>query len=421
LLERFVMWKPVLGGPLAQQAREAIRDVATCVANTPEAVAPADRTLFWAYATSLVDEPFAHAAYDAALDDVIATLRVGVPAPSLYDGGLAGIGFTLSHVLDGGAEDVLEVIDEALLGVLRGDWDGSLDLAQGAVGLGVYFLERLRHQPTAMLAADGLDRVIALLDRTAHRSDRGATWLTTREVMPESYRTRYPDGFHDCGVAHGVPGMIAFLERAARRANDVRAAVLCAEASSWLWAQRHAPHPEGRFPSMVPPLTDEQFLRFSRLGTDPGIEPRRTRAAWCYGDPGVAAATWRACPTLARETARSCAQRDPVTTGVRDPGLCHGAAGLAHLENRFYQATGDTVHADAARAWFERTLAMRRGPEAGGFAAWRGADDDGNESWVGSLGLLDGAIGVALSLCAAVTETAPSWDRLLLCELDSST
>jgi hypothetical protein len=33
-----------------------------------------------------------------------------------------------------------------------------------------------------------------------------------------------------------------------------------------------------------------------------------------------------------------------------------------------------------------------------------------------SLSLLEGAIGVALSLCSAISPTAPSWDRLLLCE-----
>ena len=131
------MWKPVLEGELAASATRAIREVAVAVAAAPPtAVDPADRTLFWAYATSLIDEPFAHAAYDASLDDVIATLRAGVAAPSLYDGGLAGIGFTLAHVLDGGAEDVLEVIDEALIGVLAVEhWDGSYDLAQGLVGL----------------------------------------------------------------------------------------------------------------------------------------------------------------------------------------------------------------------------------------------------------------------------------------------
>ncbi|MBA2545158.1 MAG: lanthionine synthetase C family protein, partial [Deltaproteobacteria bacterium] len=398
-----IMWKPVLEGQLANDAAQAVRDVAVAVAATPEAVAPADRTLFWAYATSMVDEPFAHAAYDAALDDVIATLRTGVPTPSLYDGGLAGIGFTLSHVLDGGAEDVLQVIDEALIGVLAVDrWNDSLDLAQGVVGLGVYFLERLHNNPQASLPRDGLTHVVHHLEQAAHRSDRGTTWLTTLEVMPEPYRARYPEGFHDCGVAHGVPGMIGFLARAARVTNDPQAAALCVDATQWLARQRRsqdelAGNATGRFPSMVPPLSPGDYRRFSRLGTDPGIRPSReaSRAAWCYGDPGIAAATWSACPDLARETALDCAVREASTTGVRDTGLCHGATGLAHLSNRFYQATGDAAHAEAARSWFARALDMKSElPAAGGFASWRGADADGNDTWVASLGLLEGAIGV---------------------------
>ncbi len=417
------MWKPVLEGHDAQAALDAIRAVAVDVAATSEAVDAADRTLFWAYATSLVDEPFAHAAYDASLDDVIASLRTGVALPCLYDGGLAGIGFTLAHVLDGGAEDVLEVIDEALIGVLAERWTGSLDLAQGIVGLGVYFLERLHHNGNAALAADGLDRVVRLLDRTAWKTDLGTTWLTTTDVMPESYRARYANGYHDCGVAHGVPGMIGFLARTARQTGDDRAFGLSIDAGRWLASQRRSAHNQGRFPTMVAPLSPDDFARFSRLGTNPGIEmttaiQRRSRAAWCYGDPGIAAATWEACPQLARETAAECAVRDPATTGVCDTGLCHGAAGLAHLSNRFYQATGDAAHGDAARAWYRRTLAMRSSTVdgAGGFASYRGEDAGGRESYVPSLSLLEGAIGVALSLCSAISPTAPSWDRLLLCE-----
>lgn len=419
------MWKPLLEGQDARDAAVAIRAVAEAVAATPEAVEPADRTLFWAYATSLVDEPFAHAAYDSSLDDVIALLRTGVAVPSLYDGGLAGIGFTLAHVLDGGAEDILEVIDEALIGTLAQRWTGPLDLAQGVVGLGVYFLERLHHNANAALAADGLDRVVRLLERTSLRTDSGATWLTSLEAMPESYRPRYPNGLHDCGVAHGVPGMIGFLARVARSTGDDRAFALSTDAARWLAAQQLAPHASGRFPSIIPPaLSADEFEQFSRLGTNPGIanieeheSKQRARAAWCYGDPGLAAAIWEACPQLARDTAADCSHRDPALTGVRDSGLCHGSTGLAHLSNRFYQATGETSHADAARAWYRAALASRTADvDAGGFSQFRGVDDAGAERWVPSLGLLEGAIGVALSLCAAITPTAPSWDRLLLCE-----
>ena len=80
---------------------------------------------------------------------------------------------------------------------------------------------------------------------------------------------------------------------------------------------------------------------------------------------------------------------------MRDANLCHGAVGLAHLYNRFYQASGEPVLRDAARAWFARTLAMPRAAQ---------------------IDLLDGAIGVGLALYAAISTTEPGWDRILLCE-----
>src|SRR5207249_5401263 len=93
-------------------------------------------------------------------------------------------------------------------------------------------------------------------------------------------------------------------------------------------------------------------------------------------------------------------------------GLCHGAVGLAHLCNRFYQASGDAAFAEAARTWFARTLAMRRPEGVGGFPAWRG--DDGYKPIAN---LLEGATGVGLALAGAIAPTEPSWDRLLLCEV----
>ena len=66
-------WSPILEGELAAKASLAIRNIAVATAAAPTAD-PADRTLFWAYATNLIDEPWAHTAYASAFDDVIASL-----------------------------------------------------------------------------------------------------------------------------------------------------------------------------------------------------------------------------------------------------------------------------------------------------------------------------------------------------------
>jgi hypothetical protein len=112
--------------------------------------------------------------------------------------------------------------------------------------------------------------------------------------------------------------------------------------------------------------------------------------------------------------ARRAAERPYAEAGIRDAALCHGCAGLGHLFNRMSQATGEPELAEAARAWFERTLAMRRpGRGIGGYEAWQ-ADSAGNPAWSADPGLLTGATGIALALLAATTPIEPAWDRMLL-------
>jgi hypothetical protein len=242
----------------------------------------------------------------------------------------------------------------------------------------VYFLER----GDAPIARDGLALVVRRLAAAAVRTDEGTTWLTTPAMLPSDYAAAWPEGFYDCGVAHGTPGVLALL------AHVPEARPLCAEAIRWVLAQRQ---PDGRFPTRVAPA-----------------RPRdRARAAWCYGEPGIATALWSASARLgtpaahAREIALDAARREAASCGVRDAKLCHGAAGLAHLFNRLYQASGEAELGAAARAWFARTLERR--PSAGFDAP------------IGDF--LEGEIGIALALLAAVTPVEPRWDRLLLCDV----
>jgi hypothetical protein len=105
------------------------------------------------------------------------------------------------------------------------------------------------------------------------------------------------------------------------------------------------------------------------------------------------------------------ALRPAESCGVVDAPLCHGAAGLGHLYNRIFQATGDRRFLDAALRWVESALEMKRDGEGiGGYQTWR----PGEGGWTSDRSLLAGATGVALALLAAATPVEPSWDRLLL-------
>ena len=199
--------------------------------------------------------------------------------------------------------------------------------------------------------------------------------------------------------------MIALLARA--RAEGVasqKATRLLSGSLDWFLAQK--------FPSTSESLYGAVY--------SPTGEGTRSPSAWCYGDPGVAAALfcaahWTSDSRLeqeAHETGLHAVRRSPTTAGVVDAPLCHGATGLGHLYNRMYQATREIAYLEGARAWFSRALEMRRTGEGIGGYLYREEDD-----WRIDWGLLGGATGIALAFLAGATFVEPSWDRLMLASI----
>jgi hypothetical protein len=336
------------------------------------------------------------------LNEAVEAVGTVPMSPGLYSGFL-GIAWAAEHVnrlLTTAEDDPNEAADAALLEHLKQPpWRCQYDLISGLVGVGVYALERLP-RPTAVTS---LERVIDRLAERAERRADGITWHTRAELLFSEERERYPAGYYNLGVAHGVPGVIALLGAAcAAGVGAAKARPLLRGAVGWLLRQQLPAGAGSRFPTLLAP----------------GVEPAACRLAWCYGDAGVAVALLSAArgldePAWEREAlaiARAAAARQANTAGVRDAGLCHGAAGLGHL----FHAAGDPCFAEAARFWFYRCLEMREpGRGVAGFSCYWSSQDD-SACWLKDPGLLTGAAGIALALLAASTPIEPAWDRLLL-------
>ncbi len=366
-----------------------------------------------------------HAALDAALpgeghaarvgrslDRAIDALATTTMSPGLY-GGFSGIAW-VTELLQGEPggppeADPLAAIDDALGTYLsRSPWDEPYDLIAGLAGLGVYALERLPRPSAVTLVALIVDR----LEESAQPRRPGVAWRSNPEwLLPELRRDPNPEW--NLGVAHGVPAIVAFLGGVCAAGIEPRierkAHALLEKAVVWLLAQELPKGQAGCFAYAV----------------GPGIPTVAARAAWCYGDPGLAAtlllgaravgeSAWeRAAIRIALRAAR----RPADTCGVVDAGLCHGAAGLAHIFHRLYRATEDERFAVAARSWFARTLAMwRPGRGFGGFAKYT-SNAQGAMGWEADSGFLTGTGGIALALAAALTSFEPEWDRALALSL----
>ena len=389
--------------------------------------------------------------------------------PSGLFAGLAGVGLVASCLSGDGSRyrRLLATIDQALAartgraargapGRPRGVAVRELDLISGLAGVGAYLLVR-RAQPGV---APALGAVLEGLVELTGADGGGPRWRTPPASLRPAERARYPAGYLNCGLAHGIPGPLAVLALALQTGTEVAglpAAV--ARTADWLAAHRtedpsgptwphaiglsgHRPDPPSPGPAAAvapparlasppgagvpapapagpggpagPPGPSDPALASAGPGT-PAEPPGRS--AWCYGGPGVAAALRLAGEALGHDGHRDLAvaalraalARTDQGRAVGSPTFCHGQAGLLAVTASFARATGDPGFARAAAA-MAAGLLDRFDPAAP--LGYRDLEAGGRA--VDQPGLLTGAPGVALALLGATSPAEPAWGRLFL-------
>lgn len=406
-------WTPIITGDTAVAVTRVVREIAAELVALDLDRDGVDISLAGgvagiAVALAEVDDagvvPGARVHGERLIDRALQELRSRpMPSIGLYSG-LSGVTWALGRVT--GAAPGADTLDELIADALDRPHRGPYDLVSGLIGVGVYALDRLPRRPARRILA----RVVERLDLLAVARGAGIAWYTPPELLFGAKLAAFPRGMFDVGLAHGAAGAIALLaEIHAAGIERARCRRLIDGAVRWLLAAA----PPGGGPCRYP-------LGIADDITGP---PSPTRPGWCYGTTSVAAAVLAAGVRLEVAAWRDAghalaAEAAGHDTIVGDAGLCHGAAGLAHLYNRFFHATGDARFAHAARRWVERCLAIRQlGVAVAGFPRLDGPEGP----WEPDPGVLTGAAGVALALTAAVTARAPRWDDALLASLGSAT
>lgn len=336
--------------------------------------------------------------------------------PGLF-GGLAGLCFATHYLSHNGAryQRLLGTLDELLfqqtveVAPLPDPFPGGAtfndyDVISGPAGIGAYLLSRLEVPGTALALNAVIDRLIFLSE---WRDDGYLRLFLPPEWQPtERHLEQYPQGATDCGLAHGVPGPMAFLSLA--HLHGVERPGLgeaIRRLADWVVAQRYEDDWGINWPYAVPPNTAEP---------PPGAT---TRAAWCYGSPGVARALWLAgcglqdsdLQDLAVEAMRAVRRRPIEVRRIDAPILCHGVAGLLQIVLRFANDIDQHFFVEMAAELTQQLLDLFEPDSLSGF---RDIEPDGRK--VDNPGLLEGAAGAALTLLAAATDVEPAWDRMFL-------
>ena len=411
-------WEPVLRGDLRERALPAARAIGDALARdleddpAPPSAGDASLSRGWtgaAVTMHYLHDAFPDAGYDAvseaALDRAVAAVAEQRMSPAFMQG-FPGVAWAIEHLgQNDGDEDANAAVDDVLVATLEGPgWNGLYDLVSGLVGLGVYGLARLPAETGRKIA----ELVVERLREWSEPVTPGVTWYTRPELIPPSARERVPEGYYNLGLAHGVPGVVAFLAHAHRAgvAPDTTAALM-EGGVTWMLAQALPPGDRATWPYFV----------------GPGIDPNPARLAWCYGDPGVIASLLAAADALGRDDWEGAAldalsravARPPGSSDVQGASLCHGAMGLAHLWNRMWQRTRSHELRESIEYWTGVALDLRTyGDGLAGYSVWIPESDDDEGGDVQGPGHLAGVAGIALALVAAATDREPAWDSYML-------
>jgi lantibiotic modifying enzyme len=384
--------------------------------------------LLWAYLDSCFPDQGWDAIGKAHLEIAV---RCAEQAPSLGTGlfsGLSGLAFAGWQLSRGGTRyrRLLATLDEAITSetvpiALRvrasnGLSVGDFDVISGLSGVGAYLLCR-HQQPSAGIA---LAHTVEALISISTRDQIPPPWHTPAHLLyDDPARETYPHGNLNCGLAHGVPGILAFLalvRLSGLSFERLDQAILTI--GDWLCANRLDDEWGVNWPTAVH-LEKEQTAAGERLRQgDPGSVPGGpSRTAWCYGSPGVARALWLAGRAINRSDYRELAisameavfRRPIPVRRIDSPTFCHGVAGLLAIVLRFANETGSPAFVEECRKLAQQLL---DGFQPGSILGFRNIEYRNNQT--DQPGLLDGAAGVAIVLLAASTGVDPAWDRLFL-------
>ncbi|GER89692.1 hypothetical protein KDW_38540 [Dictyobacter vulcani] len=316
-----------------------------------------------------------------------------------------------SHTLETfNAKVAMQVIEREWVRPQHGVADSDYDAINGAAGILGYLINI--PSPTSIVQ-DAIQKLLAYLIYLADQDDEiHRRWFISPDLFPpvDRYHKEYPQGYFNCGLAHGITGPLASLSLAWRegyRISGQREAIF--SVGQWL-INRQAKDDYGiGWPAGIPlEMELDQFQNCSL---------RITRDGWCYGTPGVSRALWLAGNAIDDKSFRDIAIQGiesvlhrPITNrNIDSPTICHGISGLLMICLRFSHEVENSLVEEHISKLVHQILNLFQPDLPLGFR-----DEEKPNVFVDDPGLLTGTTGVLLALLAAATQIEPKWDRTFL-------
>ena len=349
------------------------------------------------------------------------TQQMAFMGPSMY-GGTAGMGMVLHTLSNGGKryqKTITNLHQNLCEQVLEQPWlptvteggmaDHNYDVISGASGVLAYLLMAEQEDEQTLKAIEFILAYLTWLTEPAQTLGQERWYIPPEHLMPQT-RDGFPEGYFNCGLAHGIPGPLAAMAlawKAGYRYPGLREAIHYL--STWL-LEHQVKEPWGMgWPDAVPLQASSTAKDWRALNG--------TRTAWCYGTPGVARSLWLAGQALEDDnlcqeavTAIESVLRRPVELRqINSPTLCHGVAGLLQICLRFAHESESTIVREHIPLLAKQLLDAFNPDYLLGFR-----DLEREYVPIDQPAWLTGVPGVVMTLLATATSVTPEWDRIML-------
>lgn len=257
-------------------------------------------------------------------------------------------------------------LEESAINMIK---QGNYDFLYGALGIAWYLLY------TRKEGGHFFQSLFHLLKRLESES-------MTKNIIPHFDAQQYQSVPNrvDLGLSHGITSILkCCLPCIAQNICREEATLLAEKIIQYLTAHARSGEPISYFPNFVRengPLDTQEDGRLNgnealhKEATDARLWP--SRLAWCYGDLGIGYILYQAGNLLNKKEISNFALQvlihstrrtaDPDTM-LKDAGICHGSAGIAHIYNKIWHDTHQPVFKEACDFWIQKTLDMAIYPD----------------------------------------------------------
>jgi lantibiotic modifying enzyme len=318
---------------------------------------------------------------------------------STFCGGLAGLGWLLIYlnkhnIIDMDADEYLEELDELLdIELDRMLQTKNFDILHGAMGLGVYFINRNKESSVI--------KIINALIADKKEMAPGIAWSRFDAYARKDY-------IYDFGLAHGNAGTLYFLGKCCKAGIMQQECKALIDGSIEFFMDNIQPESAGSF--------FPNSIAVKHYKTD-APQVQMSRVAWCYGDLGILhtlllISVWREDKILKDKVLtmllKVAERRSVPESMIKDAGFCHGTVGNSYLFKNIYKLSGNVVFSQTADYWLEQTMNFCRNEPSsvGGFLFYKG-----DTGFTPQIDILSGTAGVGLVLADHTYAIDSDWNE----------